>query len=87
MRCELFKDRERRLRLRWSCPLCAHRWDFHLKGAEDIGFFVVHHLVGKHGLSLGQLIAYDRGLVDPAREYLGYRPRDREVLAAQRAAA
>lgn len=71
MMCEIFKDEEGLSRVRWHCPLCDHRWDFHVSGVEDIGFFIVHHLVGKHRLRTDELVAYDAGLAESIREYLG----------------
>ena len=71
MMCEIFKDEKGVLRARWRCPLCARKWDFHASAAKDIGFFVVYHLVAKHGLRPNEVLRYDARLADAMREYLG----------------
>jgi len=86
MICELLKDDEGQARIRWRCPFCKHRWDFHASVADDIGFFVVHHLVSKHRLSLAELLTYDPNLVDSMNEYFGSK-RGTEVVIAVRGSA
>ena len=71
MICEICKDENGGLRIRWQCPLCSHRWNFHASAIEEIGFFIVHHLVAKHDYSAEQICTYDTGLAEAVREYLG----------------
>lgn len=48
MICEIFRDSGGLVRIRWRCPLCTHRWDFHAADIEEISFFVAHHFADKH---------------------------------------
>ena len=69
MRCDIFKDANSVLRARWRCPLCPHSWTFHASRLDEIGFFVVHHLVGKHRLCEKDLLTYDEDLGHAIQEY------------------
>lgn len=71
MMCEIFRDSSGLVRIRWRCPLCTHRWDFHVAAVEEIGFFVVHHLVNKHEMNTAALLTYDADLAGAIQEYQG----------------
>lgn len=71
MMCEIRKDNVGKTRLRWQCPLCTHHWDLHASAIDEMAFFVVHHLVGKHDYTAKQLLAYDPSLAEAIEEYLG----------------
>ena len=81
MMCELIKDKEGQSRIRWQCPLCRHKRDFHASMADDVGFFVVHHLMTRHRLSHEELLSYDPDLWAAINEYFGCMS-DSEVLLA-----
>jgi hypothetical protein len=74
MRLEEFVDQNGKERIRWQCPYCSHRWDFHSGGRDCIGFLVVHHLAKKHHMDAVEIAAYDSGLEEAALEYPGLVP-------------
>jgi len=74
MRLEEFVDENGKERIRWQCPYCSHRWDFHAGDRDCIGFLVVHHLAKKHEMDAVQIRAYDSGLKEATLEYPGLVP-------------
>ena len=69
MELKRFYDIEGHSRIRWKCPICRHRWDFHEGGEPEIGFMVVHHLVSRHNLNPNEIMAYDEVLEEAIGEY------------------
>ena len=58
----------------WHCPVrgCHESLELTKEDADLIGFFVVHHLVQKHGFARSEVLAYDLELRDAADEYIGF---------------
>jgi hypothetical protein len=54
----------------WRCPFCDHEWNFAPNDLEYASFMVVHHLVDKHRISKGGILAYDARLREALEEYL-----------------
>ena len=74
MRLEEFVDRNGKQRIRWQCPYCPHRWDFHAGDRDYIGFLAVHHLVKKHKMNAVAIRRHDSSLGEATREYPGLAP-------------
>lgn len=56
-------------RATWRCLLCGEELNFHAHDEQYIGFFAVHHLHRRHGMSREEVLAYDASLADALREY------------------
>lgn len=54
----------------WRCPFCGHEWNFTPNDLEYVNFMVVHHLVDKHRISKGGILAYDARLREALDEYI-----------------
>ena len=68
----------------WTCPVrgCREGLELTKEDADLIGFFVVHHLVQKHGFTRSEVLAYDLELRDAANEYIGFpRQSDGKLMA------
>jgi hypothetical protein len=63
------ENTEDKSRVRWSCPLCPHVWNFPAESSDDIGFFAVYHLISKHKLNPNEILAIEPSLEKALTEY------------------
>jgi len=69
-----FRDGKGAPRLRWSCPLCPHHWDFHTTDLEHVSFFAIHHLADRHQLGASEILDLLPDLLDAVNAYPGRLP-------------
>ena len=56
-------------RTSWRCCICGEVLRFHPHDEEHVGFFAVHHLHRRHGMSREDVLDYDSSLENALREY------------------
>ena len=68
--------------LTWQChvPDCNEEIEFVNAEGDVIAFLVVHHLVQQHGWTRAEVLAFDEGLAEAAKEYRGF-PRGKAQAA------
>ena len=72
--CRTIQDDTGARRLRWSCPLCPHHWDFHTADLEHVAFFAIHHLANRHQLGALEIPDLLPEFLDAVNAYPGRLP-------------
>ncbi len=70
MKCQIEKNENGQVRIRWHCPHCQESYGFHPHDIEVMDFLVVHHLNSKHNQRPVEILSYEADLQDAVDEYM-----------------